>query len=308
MKFCLLTNDVETTSIINNTLSYETGEKVLKEGMPLLLELYKKYNIQSTFFFTGNIAEKFPEIVKMVSETNHEIGSHGYYHEPEKAFDMLSYKQQVNHLDRSKKILEDLSGNEVISFRAPALRVNQYTPKALEKTGFLIDSSIASQRFDMFMSFGSLKKLNRLYAPRKSYFTSMNNLCRKGNSNILEIPISAFIMPYIGTTMRIFPNTTRLFRYLLKCESGYSGKPIVFLIHPNELIDEEKNTSGIKRRTRNLVSYFLADIVRYKLKIKNLGNEAYKLYNEQIEYFKKNDYSFISLKQYRKHFEEKVNG
>ena len=136
----------------------------------------------------------------------------------------------------------------------------------------------------------------------------MNNLCRKGNSNILEIPISAFIMPYIGTTMRIFPNTTRLFRYLLKCESGYSGKPIVFLIHPNELIDEEKNTSGIKRRTRNLVSYFLADVVRYKLKIKNLGNEAYKLYNEQIEYFKKNDYSFISLKQYRQYFKEKVNG
>ena len=50
MKFCLLTNDVETTSIINNTLSYKTGEKVLKEGMPLLLELYKQYDIQSTFF------------------------------------------------------------------------------------------------------------------------------------------------------------------------------------------------------------------------------------------------------------------
>ena len=307
MKFCLLTNDVETTSIINNTLSNKTGEKVLKEGMPLLLELYKQYNIQSTFFFTGNIAEKFPEIVRMVSETKHEIGSHGYYHEPEKAFDILSYKQQVDHLDRSKKILEDISGKEVISFRAPALRVNQYTTKALEKTGFLIDSSIASQRFDMFMSFGSFKKMKRMVAPRKPYFTSLSDLNKKGESKILEIPISALIIPYIGTTMRIFPNFIRTVRFLLHLESTHNSKPIVFLIHPNELIDEEKSNSGIKRRTRNLVSYFLADVVRYKLKIKNLGNEAYKIYNKQIEYFKKNDYSFISLEQYRKHFEEKIN-
>ena len=47
------------------------------------------------------------------------------------------------------------------TFRAPALRVNEYTVQALHKTGFLIDSSIASQRFDMFMSLGTIKKFNR---------------------------------------------------------------------------------------------------------------------------------------------------
>ena len=35
-KYCLLTNDVETTSIVNNRLCDKTGEKVLKEGMPVL--------------------------------------------------------------------------------------------------------------------------------------------------------------------------------------------------------------------------------------------------------------------------------
>ena len=50
-KYCLLTNDVETTSIWFNKLRDKTGIKVFKEGMPALLDLYEKYNIKSTFFF-----------------------------------------------------------------------------------------------------------------------------------------------------------------------------------------------------------------------------------------------------------------
>ena len=48
-KYCLLSNDVETTSIWHNTLRDETGYKVLKEGMPLLLELYEKYDLNQLF-------------------------------------------------------------------------------------------------------------------------------------------------------------------------------------------------------------------------------------------------------------------
>ena len=51
INYVIITNDVETTSIWHNKLRDETGYKVLKEGMPLLLDLYQKYNIKSTFFF-----------------------------------------------------------------------------------------------------------------------------------------------------------------------------------------------------------------------------------------------------------------
>ena len=159
-KLVFFTNDVETTSLKNHCLSDRTGEKVLKEGMPILLEIYNKCNISSTFFFTGHIAEKFPEIVKMVLLEGHEIGCHGYTHFANSAFDVLNLDEQVQHLKKAKTILENISGQEVISFRAPALRVNEFTVKALELTGFKIDSSVAPQRGDMFFSFGSLKKLN----------------------------------------------------------------------------------------------------------------------------------------------------
>ena len=65
-KYCLLTNDVETTSIWHNKLRNETGINVYKYGMPRLLDLYSKYNIKSTFYFTGYIAKLIPDIVKMI--------------------------------------------------------------------------------------------------------------------------------------------------------------------------------------------------------------------------------------------------
>ena len=84
-KYCLLTNDVETTSIWFNSLRDKTGLKVLQEGMPILLDLYEKYNIKSTFFFTGYIAKLYPRLVKMILPYGHEVGSHGLSHEKKKS-------------------------------------------------------------------------------------------------------------------------------------------------------------------------------------------------------------------------------
>jgi peptidoglycan-N-acetylglucosamine deacetylase len=297
-RYCLLTNDVENTSIRNNKLSEKTGELVLKEGMPLLLDLYNKHNIKSTFFFTGQIAEKLPEIVRMILPYGHEVGCHGYSHEVNEAFDVLSYADQVRHLKKAKTILEDISGKEVISFRAPALRVNSETPKALIETGFLIDSSVASQRFDFLMSFGSKKKINWLSAPRIPYRTNIDNLARKGNNQLFEIPVSALVIPYIGTTMRVFPSLTHLVRQCLHAEANNSTKPIVFLIHPNEFIEEEHLNHKVPRRTNNPLKYFFADVLRNKLKLKNLGHEAVTLYEKEIDFFVKHNYEFLTIKDY----------
>ena len=297
-KYCFFTNDVECTSIVNNNLSKKTSEKVLKRGMPLLLELYKKYDIKTTFFFTSDIAEAYPEIVRMILRFGHEVGSHGTTHQIDKAFDQLPLDAQIYNLDKSKKLLEDISGEKVISFRAPALRVSKFTPVALEKTGFLIDSSIASQRFDMFLSYGSIKKFHWLIAPRFPYKTKKNNLARKGNSTITEIPISAFLLPYIGTTLRIFPKTTSLLGKILRFENNLSYKPINFLTHPIEFIEEEQDLKKIHRRSKSFINYILADLVRHKLKIRNLGQNAVTLYEKEIKYFKKRGYKFIPLKEY----------
>ena len=299
-KYCLLTNDVETTSIWHNTLRDKTGYKVLKEGMPLLLDLYEKNNIKSTFFFTGYIAKLYPEIVKMVIPYEHEVASHGLSHEKVDGFDVMPLKKQISHLKESKKILEDISGVEVISFRAPALRVNTDTAIALRESNYKIDSSVASQRFDMFMSFGGLKKLNWLTAPRLPYKTSNTSLFKKGNSNIIEVPLSASLVPYLSTTMRIFPKLTAIQRNIMAYESSKTGKPIVFDTHPNEFIDESNEKRTISKRSNNIVSSFLQDTLRSKMKVKNLGIKGLKIYEREIAYFDKQKFNFCTIKEYCK--------
>ncbi len=297
-RYCLLTNDVETTSIWHNSLRDETGLKVLQEGMPLLLDLYEKYNIKSTFFFTGYIAKLYPEIVKMIVPFGHEVASHGMSHIKSNGFDVMPLEKQIRHLKESKELLEDISGQEVISFRAPALRVNKNTVSALEESGYKIDSSVASQRFDMFMSFGGLKKLNWITAPRLPYRASQESLFKRGDSSIIEIPLSASFLPYVGTTMRIFPILTSWQRRMLSFESRLNGKPIVFDIHPNEFIDESNEKKMFERRSGNPVSSFLQDTIRSKLKVKNLGIKGRDIYEREIKYFISKNYSFSTIKDY----------
>jgi peptidoglycan-N-acetylglucosamine deacetylase len=299
-KFALWTNDVEDHSIWFNKLRYETGELVLKEGMPILLDIYRKFGIKSTFYFTGYMAEHFPDVVRMILADGHEVASHGYSHQVHEAFDVLSYNDQVSHLEKSKKLLEDICGYEVVSFRAPALRVNSDTPKALAHTGFKIDSSVASQRFDMFLSFGSLKKLKWLTAPRLPYHTQDDNLFKKGNGPVVEVPLTALIFPYVGTTMRIFPGITKAQHFLLNAENHYHEKPIVFDVHPNEFINEESEIRTIERRSKNFFSYLLADVIRGKLKVKNLGKAAIPLYEKEISYYRDRGYTFLTVKDYCK--------
>lgn len=296
-RICLITNDVETTSILNHTLRDKTGEYVLRQGMPRLLDLYEHYGVRTTFFYTGHIARLYPEVVKMAYRHGHEIGSHGLTHEVNKAFDVLSPDEQLSHLRQSKQILEDIIGEEVVSFRAPAARVDKKFPSILKEAGFKIDSSVSSQRLDMMFSFGTLKKLHWLTAPRKAFFVREDNIFKKGNSCILEVPISAMGFPYIGTFMRISPAINRFTRMLLYGETLCTGRQFVFLTHPNEFIDEERETDKIERRANNFFAYLLGDVLRHKLKVKNLGAKALPLYEQELSFFKKHNFQFLTCRE-----------
>jgi peptidoglycan/xylan/chitin deacetylase (PgdA/CDA1 family) len=297
-KICLITNDVETTSILNHKLRDKTGEYVLNQGMPRLLDLYDKYSVKATFFYTGHIARLYPEVVRMAYERGHEIGSHGLTHEVSKAFDVLTPDEQLSHLKQSKRILEDIIGDEVVSFRAPAARVDKAFPAVLAAAGFKVDSSVSSQRLDMMFSFGALKKLHWLTAPRKAYFTQKDNIFKKGDSEVLEVPILAMGFPYIGTFMRIAPSLNRITRNVLYLETLCNGRQFVFLTHPNEFIDEDRETTEIERRASNYLSYLFGDVLRHKLKVKNLGEKALPIYERELAFFQRKDFEFVTCKDF----------
>lgn len=297
-RYCLITNDVEDLSI--NGKSYdEIGLKVVQEALPALLDSYAEYGVRATFFFVAEFAQKHPEIIKMIQPYGHEVGCHGLTHDQAKGFDVMDLEEQIQHLQKAKTILEDIAGEEVITFRAPALRVNTFTPQALKATGFQIDSSISPQRMDIFMTLGSKNKLQWLKAPRTIYEANLENLARRGDSGLFEVPVSSFALPYIGTLMRISSSLTALTRYLVYLETkNKAEKAVNFLFHPSEMVAENEEQTQAEKRSKNPISHLLSDIIRVKLKQKNLNPNALLLLEKELAFWQKKQYQFLTVKDF----------
>ena len=91
----------------------------------------------------------------------------------------------------AKKRIEDVISGEVVSFRAPAFKLNGDTIRALDASGFKADISVTSQRLGILSS--EVSNNSWLYAPRRPYHPDFKNPCRRGASKVWEIPQSAFI-------------------------------------------------------------------------------------------------------------------
>ena len=293
----LMTNDVEDFSITLNKPDADTANEVYKIGLPRLLDIYAKYDIQCTFYFTGKMAATIPESVELVLEHGHEIGCHGYDHWPQKSFELMNYDEQVAELKKAKNVIEPIAG-KVSSFRAPSLRISDVTVKALEDTGFTSDSSIPSQRFDGPLSFSSRRKLRWLVAPRSPYFISYNSIVTKGTSKVLEIPISSVVFPFVGTTMRASPMILNLIEKMLFFESSKVQRPIVFIFHPNECIDAKQDVAAVRRST-GVIEYIFADVIKQRFKVRNMGDKAIKLVDGMLKRAKDRGFEFITVREYR---------
>jgi len=73
---------------------------------------------------------------------------------------------------------------------------------------------------------------------------------------------------------------------------------MVFGIHPNEFINESDKERIINRRTQNFLNYLLADLLRSKLKTRNLGLEALSLYEKLIKFYIRERYNFTTVKDF----------
>ena len=116
-----------------------SSTKNITLGLPKILDVMNEFDIRATFFVTGNIAKKYPKVIKNLSK-RHEIGSHGYNHE---MFDEITLDKKKKII-KSKKLLEKLTGEDIVGFRAPYLKVSNELYKILEEHQFRYDSSIGT--------------------------------------------------------------------------------------------------------------------------------------------------------------------
>lgn len=203
-----------------------------------LLGLLEARSVKGTFFVLGHVARKHPSLVKRIAAAGHEIASHGFDHE-------LVYNQSPSEfredVRRSRLLLQDLSGQPVIGYRAPSYTIMQRTLWALPilvEEGYLYDSSIfpiARRRYGM---------------PRAERWAHRMEV--GGGKAIAEFPLPTVrVWPVNlpvtgGAYLRLLPLSFQLAALNLVLRSG---RPFVLNVHPWEL-DPEQPRMPVGLRTR----------------------------------------------------------
>ena len=171
------------------------GERLLSSTRWILEELERR-RIHATFFILGHLARDRPGLVRSVHDAGHEVASHGWGHERLHRLTPASFREDLR---RSKEALEDVTGREVLGYRAPTFSIVRRTAWAVDvlaELGFLYDSSIYPVRHDRY---------GVPEAPRSPY------LVQGRTGEILEIPPLTWRLPGVtvpaagGGYFRMFP-------------------------------------------------------------------------------------------------------
>lgn len=197
------------------------------EAVKPILDLLDKYNIRVTFAVLGTYAERHPEIVKYIYDKGHEIQSHAYSH---KTLHELGKDAFEDEIKKSVNLLEAITGEKPIGFRAPSFSMDNSTKWAfeiLEKYGFKYDSSIFPIKT---MLYGEPQAPVNIYKPSKEDVTRHDS---KGK--IVEFPMT--VIKFIknipiagGFYLRVLP------LWFLKFGIRHVNKkrPAIIYIHPWE--------------------------------------------------------------------------
>jgi len=106
------------------------------------LELLERAGIRATMFVLGKFAEQFPDIVREIHSSGHELACHGYGHLEIFKQTQAEFREDVRNC---KDLLEQAAGTRVVGYRAPDFSIIGNTLWALPilaEEGFVYDSSI----------------------------------------------------------------------------------------------------------------------------------------------------------------------
>lgn len=191
-----------------------------------ILELLDEYDTRGTFFILGKVAEDFPELITEIANGGHELGVHGYHHYP---FFKMSREEALEEISSAKKLIEDISGEEVLGHRAPRFSITPETKWGLDvivEAGFQYDSSIMPIKAKRYGWPGFTKEINEISTPL--------------GHKLIEVPLST--MSVLGKEIPVCGGGyLRLFPYLFTKKSFEKiGKerPVITYLHPYEMDTE----------------------------------------------------------------------
>jgi polysaccharide deacetylase family protein (PEP-CTERM system associated) len=190
-----------------------------------VLALLASCHARATFFVLGQVAAAHPELVRTIAGERHEIACHGDGHQLVSRQTPPEFHADVR---RAKTLLEDITGEPVVGYRAPNFsiaRAQAWAYDILMTEGFRYDSSSYPILHD---SYGDH------HAPRFPH-----DVLRKGSARLIEFPIGTTRLLGMnfpiggGGYFRLLPMVFT--RAGIRRVNSRERQPVLFYFHPWEL-------------------------------------------------------------------------
>lgn len=209
-----------------------------------ILEMLDECNVKATFFILGWVAERHQQLVRDIHLCGHEVGSHGYNH---RLVYSMTQREFLEDIRKAKSILEGITGDAVIGYRAASYSIVQDTLWGLDmliEEGFQYDSSIFPIHHD------------RYGLPSAQRFP---HIIKRPRGTIIEFPPSTYqvfgqnIPVAGGGYLRFFP--LHITRNAIKNINEKEKKIAIIYIHPWEIdVDQPRLKSCLSSRLRHYIN------------------------------------------------------
>lgn len=203
-----------------------------------ILDLFAQHNVKATFFTLGWIAERYPDLIKRIVKDGHELACHGYEH-----IRVSEQKPEQFRADiiKTKRLLEELGGTEVLGYRAASYSIgahNLWAHQVLRDAGFKYSSSVYPVRHDLY---GMPDAPRFIFAPLE-------------NDTFKEIPITTLTIGNKnfpcggGGFFRFYPYAVS--KWAFDKINRKEHQPGIFYFHPWEIDPAQPKQTGIDLKTR----------------------------------------------------------
>lgn len=234
-----------------------TGDIVIEKSIPRILSMLNDCNAKATFFCLGPDVENHPELFQKIVGAGHEIGNHSFNHNHK--FGLLRVEEIEEEIKKTHDVIEDKLGVTPMGFRTPNYNVSGRVISCLERRGYKYDSSVLPSFVPGITSFRWLGAPTRPYKPDKESVT------KKGNSDVLEMPLSVspiMRLPISGTFVRVLGSW-----YLGAGTAFFDSDYMNVNIHPIDVVPEKPFMRGLPiniywndnaslKTTKDTIEYF----------------------------------------------------
>jgi peptidoglycan-N-acetylglucosamine deacetylase len=165
------------------------------------LDLFDETGVRATFFMVGDDVRSkklAPEVLRRMVAAGHELANHTMSHPHN--LSRLPRAQKEEEIVATGRLLESVTGQRVVGFRAPCLDVDEEIVDILEQHGYWYESSVLPFYLKQAHAaaigliargrFRSTGAWQNSFAPGNPYTPRQGKLHRRGTRSITEIPIA----------------------------------------------------------------------------------------------------------------------